>query len=366
MHGAPGTFTYKASPKIHLRTTGHGRGLPYPATFKQTLFRRSRSNVVLGAIIAALVLYILLRDSSFHAHVSHVSPPTHDLQNNGASFPPPVGSPNDENFLPGPPVPANVAARFHLEGLPVKIPVRPKPKVPVATRESVFTDPWPEEPKIAEFWLSESRLENIPAGFPNWPAESNKDSSERQKLSKIPWASLFRPSGYKGPVALEDDLPGKSAEWSRIQASRYDENDDDAAIRRARQDWVRRAFLHAWKGYKNKAWGHDEVKPIHGKVSNGFNGWGATIVDSLSTLLLLNLTEEYSLARTHVRQIDFSKIVGEKSVYGSLKDARTVPIFETVIRYLGGLLSAYDLSGGDTLMLERAEDLAGWLMGAFE
>lgn len=34
----------------------------------------------------------------------------------------------------------------------------------------------------------------------------------------------------------------------------------------------------------------------------------------------------------------------------------SIHAFETVIRYLGGLLSAYDLSG-DELMLKRAEEL---------
>lgn len=39
----------------------------------------------------------------------------------------------------------------------------------------------------------------------------------------------------------------------------------------------------------------------------------------------------------------------------------TLPHFETTIRYLGGMLSAYDLSG-DPLMLERATELGDWLL----
>lgn len=107
-------------------------------------------------------------------------------------------------------------------------------------------------------------------------------------------------------------------------------------------------------------------KPISGFEANAFNAWGATIVDSLSTLLVMNLTREYSLARTHVRLIDFKVVLGERSAYGTKEKGATVPVFESIIRYLGGMLSAYDLSGGDVLMLERAEELAGWLMGAFE
>lgn len=40
---------------------------------------------------------------------------------------------------------------------------------------------------------------------------------------------------------------------------------------------------------------------------------------------------------------------------------RTIPLFETVIRYLGGLISAYDLSS-DPLMLTRAVELGDWLL----
>lgn len=42
---------------------------------------------------------------------------------------------------------------------------------------------------------------------------------------------------------------------------------------------------------------------------------------------------------------------------------RSIPVFETTIRYLGGLLSAYDLSG-DPLMLERATELGDWILPA--
>ena len=41
-----------------------------------------------------------------------------------------------------------------------------------------------------------------------------------------------------------------------------------------------------------------------------------------------------------------------------------VPFFETVIRYLGGLLSAYAISG-DTIMLEKADLLARKLSPVF-
>ncbi|KAH8917332.1 glycoside hydrolase family 47 protein [Atractiella rhizophila] len=80
----------------------------------------------------------------------------------------------------------------------------------------------------------------------------------------------------------------------------------------------------------------------------------------------MNLTHEYALARTHVSQIDFTLLAGTSSAYGSLSaTAPTLPLFETSIRYLGGLLSAHDLSS-DSLMLERAVELADWILPAFD
>lgn len=41
------------------------------------------------------------------------------------------------------------------------------------------------------------------------------------------------------------------------------------------------------------------------------------------------------------------------------------PFFETIIRYLGGLLSAYALSPNDTILLQRAIELADKLDPVF-
>lgn len=53
---------------------------------------------------------------------------------------------------------------------------------------------------------------------------------------------------------------------------------------------VQKAMQHAWKGYKQFAWGHDHLKPI----SKGYTEWmncGLTIIDSLDTLLIMGMDE---------------------------------------------------------------------------
>ncbi|EGG03425.1 family 47 glycoside hydrolase [Melampsora larici-populina 98AG31] len=81
----------------------------------------------------------------------------------------------------------------------------------------------------------------------------------------------------------------------------------------------------------------------------------------------MDLPKEYEYARDHVRSIDWSKTLNIQTIKSQRSPPSsdpTIPLFETVIRYLGGLIPAYELSN-DKLMLKRAEDLADWLLPAF-
>ncbi|VDK76257.1 unnamed protein product [Litomosoides sigmodontis] len=114
-----------------------------------------------------------------------------------------------------------------------------------------------------------------------------------------------------------------------------------------KQRAVVEAFKHAWKGYKNYAWGHDHLRPI----TRSYNDWfdlGLTVVDSLSTALIM----EFEEGRNWVAE------------YLSFEKNRFVSFFETTIRVLGGLLSAYHLSG-DEIFVDRAQDLGSRLTAAY-
>lgn len=50
------------------------------------------------------------------------------------------------------------------------------------------------------------------------------------------------------------------------------------------------AFRHAWKGYKDFAWGHDELRPLSKSYSEWF-GLGLTLIDALDTMWILGLKE---------------------------------------------------------------------------
>jgi len=77
------------------------------------------------------------------------------------------------------------------------------------------------------------------------------------------------------------------------------------------------------------------------------------VFDSLDTMLLMDLDEEFKRALELVKK---TKFVREMDEYA--------PFFETVIRYLGGLMSAYALSK-EPILLEKADELARVLSPVF-
>jgi mannosyl-oligosaccharide alpha-1,2-mannosidase len=143
----------------------------------------------------------------------------------------------------------------------------------------------------------------------------------------------------------------------RIQHNFGDEKGSGAAAKnQLRRATIAEAFKHAWSGYSKHAMFHDELSPVTGGVKDPFNGWGATLVDTLDTLWIMGLKEDFAAAVKEVRKIDFKT---------SLR--KDIPLFETVIRYLGGLISAYDVSSGQfPVLLDKAVELAEILMGSFD
>ena len=83
-------------------------------------------------------------------------------------------------------------------------------------------------------------------------------------------------------------------------------------------------------------------------------GWAATLVDALDTLWIMGFKEEFAEAAKAAASIDWSKT-----------SAGAANIFETTIRHLGGLLSAYDLSGQEALLV-KAVELGDMLYAGFD
>lgn len=115
---------------------------------------------------------------------------------------------------------------------------------------------------------------------------------------------------------------------------------------------ARNAFKHSWDGYRKTAWGQDEMKPTSGGKGREWGKCGLTLLDSLSTMWLMGLTEEFDEAERWVEEkLDFSH-------------SGMVSFFEITIRALAGLVSAHSLSGR-RIFLVKALDLAERLLPAF-
>lgn len=161
------------------------------------------------------------------------------------------------------------------------------------------------------------------------------------------------------PVESPRPLP-QVKKWGskipKIQARPPSESQAARELRLQRLAAVRESFIHSWSGYKKYAWLSDEVSPLTGHPKNPFGGWAATLVDSLDSLFIMGLTEEFEEAVAAAQTVDFSHTKSDR-----------INVFETTIRYLGGYLSAYELSGKKHEgLLRKAGEVAELLMCAFD
>ncbi|KAM9309810.1 mannosyl-oligosaccharide 1,2-alpha-mannosidase IA isoform 1-T1 [Pholidichthys leucotaenia] len=122
-----------------------------------------------------------------------------------------------------------------------------------------------------------------------------------------------------------------------------------------RREKVKEMMKFAWDNYKQYAWGKNELRPLtrNGHIGNMFGGLrGASIIDSLDTLYIMGLMEDYNDAKEWVQTSLDLNSNGEAS------------LFEVNIRYVGGLLSAYYLTG-EELFKTKAIELGEKLLPAF-
>lgn len=88
----------------------------------------------------------------------------------------------------------------------------------------------------------------------------------------------------------------------------------NAALWASRAELVKKSFIHAWDGYEKYAYGYDELLPVSNGSTTNLNGWGVTIVDSLSTIKLMGLDDIYERGMQHVRTLKFKNYVRRFSI----------------------------------------------------
>ncbi|KAL1301883.1 hypothetical protein AAFC00_006063 [Neodothiora populina] len=134
-----------------------------------------------------------------------------------------------------------------------------------------------------------------------------------------------------------------------------------------RANAVKVVFETAWDGYYKYAFPNDELYPVNNSFGNSRNGWGASAVDAITTAILMQNGTIVDEILAHIPEVDF----------GVSYHDEIVSVFETTIRYLGGMLSAYDLLTGPfsglasnssqvDALLSQSINLANALSYAFE
>ncbi|KAF2121865.1 glycosyl hydrolase family 47-domain-containing protein [Lophiotrema nucula] len=174
-------------------------------------------------------------------------------------------------------------------------------------------------------------------------------------VTPIHWSKLSEhfPVPSKSIIPLPSGSPKKIP---KIQFEFKKETTPEKADRESKLNKIKEVFKHNWEGYRNNAWLQDELSPVSGNFRNPFASWGATLVDALDTLWIMGLEKEFEEAAKAVDEIDFTT-----------SPRSDIPLFETTIRYLGGLVAAYDISGKKYKnLLDKAVELAELLISAFD
>ncbi|PNI24314.1 MAN1C1 isoform 3 [Pan troglodytes] len=147
-----------------------------------------------------------------------------------------------------------------------------------------------------------------------------------------------------------------------VLGTRADESQEPQSQVRAQREKIKEMMQFAWQSYKRYAMGKNELRPLtkDGYEGNMFGGLsGATVIDSLDTLYLMELKEEFQEAKAWV----------EESFHLNVKlqefcQSGEASLFEVNIRYIGGLLSAFYLTGEEVFRI-KAIRLGEKLLPAF-
>ena len=206
-----------------------------------------------------------------------------------------------------------------------------------------------------------------------FPSSSHIKDASTTKKPKFKWADYKQ----KNPVTSMIPLPtGLPQQLPKIQHDFAETDPKRLELNRERIAAVRANFTHAWQGYKRYAYLKDELRPMTALFNgDAFGGWAATLVDTLGTfvksylpdlsltcvafagfLWILGMRDDFEEAVNALDKIDFSRCA-----------IPNLSIFETTIRYMGGFLSAYDLSDHQyPALLDKAIELGEMLYVAFD
>ncbi|KAF2251030.1 glycoside hydrolase family 47 protein [Trematosphaeria pertusa] len=171
------------------------------------------------------------------------------------------------------------------------------------------------------------------------------------KISSFVSFVFLTADATQNPFNARDGYPYPNVTYPGQKGRDYDYTGFDPNQTR-RAEAVIEMFRFAWNGYYTYAFPNDDLLPVNDSYSNSRNGWGVIAVDGLDTAIITEQTDIVNQILDFIPTIDFTKTgYGEKD--GALE---VVSLFETNIRYIGGLLSSYDLLKGPFKHLDVDDD----------
>lgn len=211
---------------------------------------------------------------------------------------------------------------------------------------------------------------------------SNLGGMARARTSKQGPAAIMRannPTDHRGdaqlrrePAPVEDLRPvfgfdtlqdrqvtkKPSSKHTKLVPRETNNTKVSAEEQEQRRNSVVDAMRFAWKSYEKNAFGADEVDPKYGlRKEDVWGGIACSLVDGMDTLWIMGLKDEFARAREYVAtSLSFDHLG---------KDMKKISVFETIIREVGGLLSAFSLSGDDVFK-DKATELMDLLTPAFD
>jgi len=182
-----------------------------------------------------------------------------------------------------------------------------------------------------------------------------KPNYDKEKDSK---SSSSAPEDLNKNIAKPDKKPDEEVKKVASGGPVIQGGEDSDATAKQRRDHVKGMMRHAWDNYVTYAWGKNELRPVskrgHSASIFGSSSMGATIVDAMDTMYIMGMDDEFEKGKEWIgNNLDMNQMGGDVSV------------FETNIRYVGGLLTLYAFTG-DELFKKKAAHIVDKLLPAFD
>ncbi|KAJ5327369.1 hypothetical protein MYU51_017953 [Penicillium brevicompactum] len=178
--------------------------------------------------------------------------------------------------------------------------------------------------------------------------ESNQNSIAGPQ-SQFLWSHM--PLRY--PVVEIKQVPTESRNLPKVQSIHSETSHSQPSTQQARRLVIKKTFERSWRSYQSLAWAADGIAPVSGTPING-GGWSLKLLETLDTLWIMEMYEDFELAVAAVMQVNFE-----------VTPSPEINTHDTSIRLLGGLLAAYDLSN-DGRLLTKCVELGDMLYSAFD